>query len=224
MFNFFKRKAVAKILCPHCSIQLEQFPSRKTKCKKCSQYIYVRTNPHDEQRILVTEAEAQKIDELWKVEASHSRWIRTVKDMGATDEDIQKTKDILRTRFGFEPPFRDVIWSLFNESSKRGDMPYYTMALFLDEEGRDPSKMLAIDHKMKLKQLKTMGVVKTVKILSAGDQSCVACKEHTDKIFTIEEATKNPVLPCKNCTYHMTENSKYGFCRCSYNPEEISFS
>lgn len=219
MFNLINQSSTEPSLCPYCSVKLQKIPSRKTKCLKCGNFIYVRTRPNDRQQTLVTEAEARKIDDQWKVEPSHSYWIRVAESYGATKEDFLNTQISLRKQFGFEPPFRDVIWSLFNQSIKRGQTPYYSMALFLDDEGRDPTKMLQINNEIRLKQYKDMKVVRSVKIITAGDQSCESCKKLEGITYNIDEALKTSVLPCKNCSFHASEHSKYGFCRCLYGPE-----
>ena len=48
--------------CPYCGIDLPKFPRRKTKCKNCGNYIYIRTRPADEVRILIKEDEIETIE------------------------------------------------------------------------------------------------------------------------------------------------------------------
>ena len=50
-------------VCPHCNHQLDKKPGRKKKCPHCGEFIYVRTQPCDEQRVLVTQEQAEKIEE-----------------------------------------------------------------------------------------------------------------------------------------------------------------
>jgi phage FluMu protein Com len=57
---------MASINCPYCKKELAKFPSRKTKCPHCNKDIYVRTNPSDQQQMLVTEQELEKIEREWK--------------------------------------------------------------------------------------------------------------------------------------------------------------
>ena len=49
--------------CPYCGYALAKFPQRKTKCKYCGNYIYVRTRPSDKQKILVKEENIEVIEE-----------------------------------------------------------------------------------------------------------------------------------------------------------------
>jgi len=56
-------------ICPYCARPLEKMPGRKTKCPFCANFMYVRTRPADKKRVIVTEQDAAKIDEQWKIES-----------------------------------------------------------------------------------------------------------------------------------------------------------
>lgn len=56
-------------VCPYCAKTLDKMPGRKTKCPFCANYMYVRTRPADKKRVVVTEQDAAKIDEQWKIES-----------------------------------------------------------------------------------------------------------------------------------------------------------
>src|SRR6266567_9122128 len=45
----------------------QKIPGAKTKCTQCGQFMYVRTRPEDGARTVVTEAEAHRIEESWKI-------------------------------------------------------------------------------------------------------------------------------------------------------------
>lgn len=51
--------------CPYCGAELKKFPSRKTKCKNCGRYMYVRTRPLDYKKILLKESELSSLEEEW---------------------------------------------------------------------------------------------------------------------------------------------------------------
>jgi len=55
-------------VCPYCTKPLDKMPGRKTKCPFCANFIYARTRPADKKRVIVTEQDAAKIDEQWKIE------------------------------------------------------------------------------------------------------------------------------------------------------------
>lgn len=52
--------------CPYCNIKLKKFPARKTKCKNCGEYFYVRRRPSDYKKVLIKENEKQLIEDEWE--------------------------------------------------------------------------------------------------------------------------------------------------------------
>lgn len=56
---------VLKNECPNCHSQLDKIPARKTKCKHCGEFMFVRTLPKNRARVLVTKMQADQIDEEW---------------------------------------------------------------------------------------------------------------------------------------------------------------
>jgi|LDZS01.1.fsa_nt_gi hypothetical protein len=130
MLNFFdffnklfkKQKAISteqslqllkderKAECPYCHNTLNKIPSRKTKCPHCGEFMFVRTRPRDNIRVVVTKEEADKIDEEWTiVNGTHDIYI-------AEKKRFEKEKEALRKRFnGREPSNNDVEWSLLNK-------------------------------------------------------------------------------------------------------------
>lgn len=51
--------------CPYCQTALTKIPKRKTKCLQCKCYIYVRTVPIANKKVLCTEAMVRLVDNLW---------------------------------------------------------------------------------------------------------------------------------------------------------------
>lgn len=54
------------VKCPNCGNGLDKTPSRKTRCKTCGQFIYVKYTPDNRVRRLMTEAEAIEAEAAWK--------------------------------------------------------------------------------------------------------------------------------------------------------------
>jgi hypothetical protein len=52
-------------ICPLCEEKLKKIPGAKTKCPSCGDFIYVRTDPKTNSRILVSENRANEIDDEW---------------------------------------------------------------------------------------------------------------------------------------------------------------
>lgn len=118
-----------KAECPNCHKVLSKIPGAKTKCPHCGEFIFVRTQPKDNVRVVVTKAEADKIDEEWTIVAgTHDIFV-------AEKEEFAKEKEILRKRFGGkEPSDNDVKWGLLNkqliEHAKNGDWGLYRNSRF----------------------------------------------------------------------------------------------
>ncbi len=115
-----EQKDERKAECPNCHKALSRIPGAKTKCQHCGKFMFVRTRPKDNTRVVVTKAEADKIDEEWSIVAgTHDIFV-------AEKEEFAKEKEILRKRFGGkEPSDNDVRWGLLNkqliEHAKNGD-------------------------------------------------------------------------------------------------------
>jgi len=117
-----------KAECPYCHQALDKIPSRKTKCPHCGEFMFVRTRPKDNARVVVTKEEADRIEEEWAiVHGTHDIYI-------ANKKRIEKEKETLRRKFGKEPSDNDVEWSLLNKDlinhAKRGDWGLYSNARF----------------------------------------------------------------------------------------------
>jgi len=97
------------VMCPHCNQRLEKKPGRKKKCPHCGEFIFVRTRPSDEKQVLVTEAQAEEIEEQWSiVNGTHESYL-------AKKRRFTSEKAKLAKHFGREPSDNDVTWSLLNQ-------------------------------------------------------------------------------------------------------------
>lgn len=219
MPRFFRKKQkLALVACPYCGCVLEEKPTRKKKCPECGKPIYVRTLPSTREKVLVTESRASEIEEEWGRIHWRNRWFGDLASLGITEEEIAATRK--------KAPYRindaDLVWSLLNkaahESARNQDFhrlkrANYSMALFLDEEGRDFRHVLAEAAKSELWYYRQQGV-KAVRILTAGESSCEVCREHDGKVYSIAEALQQMPIPVPGCTHRMTGPA--GFCRCTY--------
>lgn len=141
-----------------------------------------------------------------------------------TNSDIENEIKSLTDRFKKEASFSDAIWSLFNRKTLEigGSTPvdlqllsnlYFDMSIFLAENGEDPAPALENAHKYKLLKLKQNFTKIRVSCQSLGCKNCIDLNE---KIFTINDALKNKILPNKNCTSIHFKNGKYSWCTCYY--------
>ncbi len=98
-----------KAECPACHKSLKKIPGAKTKCPHCGEFMYVRTTTK-QIRLVVTEDEAEKIDEEWRLEMG------TQDAYLAGEKRFVDKKESLKKKFGGkEPSDNDVQWGLFNE-------------------------------------------------------------------------------------------------------------
>lgn len=127
------------VACPYCNQTLEKAPGRKKKCPHCNNFILVRTRPKDEKRVLVTEIEAEEIEKEWHVRSG----VRN--DYLNERGDYEDAKNILKNKFGRDPPENDVKWYLLNNDllkySTNNDWGHYrntrfTMGELLRKEGK----------------------------------------------------------------------------------------
>lgn len=104
-----EQKDLRVATCPYCKESLKKVPGAKTKCPHCDRYMFVRTRPKDNARVVVTEAEAEQIEEEWSIVAgTHEEYI-------ANKQRIEHEREALKRKFGREPSNGDVQWSLLNK-------------------------------------------------------------------------------------------------------------
>ncbi len=108
-------------VCPYCNQGLDKKPGRRKKCPHCGQFIYVRTRPSDGEKVLVTEAQAEKIQEQWFIVhgGTHDAYLEAKGQVAQGKvklaERFAEEKAILAERFGREPSDNDVQWGLLND-------------------------------------------------------------------------------------------------------------
>jgi hypothetical protein len=99
-------------VCPSCGFGLNKVPGAKTKCPHCAAFMYVRTDPETNSRVVVTAERAEEIEDEWsKINGTWEYRQEEKRRYEATKE--QLTKDFK----GVVPSDNDVKWSLLNEDS-----------------------------------------------------------------------------------------------------------
>ncbi len=108
MHNQQKTLDKRKAECPYCHRILSKIPAKKTRCPYCGEFMFVRTKPKENYRLVVTKQEADQIDEDWSIIAgTHDNFI-------AEKEKFEQEKENLHKKFGEEPLINDVKWSILN--------------------------------------------------------------------------------------------------------------
>jgi len=121
--NYMEDIGLTEKKCPYCGVSLAKFPGRKTKCKGCQNYIYVRTRPSDGQRILVTENEIVRVEELWAIKNG------THKDFLYKRKKYNDEREFLRVKFNRQPTDSEIQINLLQkqlpEHAENGDWGLY---------------------------------------------------------------------------------------------------
>lgn len=92
-------------ICPYCRTPLNKKPGAKKKCPHCGNFIYVRTRPHDQQKILVKESELPQVEYLWSVRSV----LNDIEVYGETNVYLE-TENRLKTQWHQQPSLQDVVW------------------------------------------------------------------------------------------------------------------
>ncbi len=181
-------------LCPYCKNLLIKFPSRKTKCPKCKKSVFVRRLNDSKFKTLITEEHAKKIEIEREKEDLEYRGFHNLENFGVTKEEFIKRKYEHYLKYGIENNNNDVVWSIFNELLIKNATDvdklqtiYYSMAVLLQQEGKDNFKLLQLSAKARLDSFQPCEFELKVKILGCSD-SCEACNKLNGKIISIEEA------------------------------------
>ncbi len=98
--------------CPSCGFGLNKVPGAKTKCPHCAAFMYVRTDPTTNSRVVVTAERAEEIEDEW------AKINGTWEFREAEKLRYEETKERLTKNFnGATPSENDIKWSLLNEDS-----------------------------------------------------------------------------------------------------------
>jgi hypothetical protein len=137
-------------LCPYCRSELPAWPTRSGPCPRCGEPILVRSRPLDRERVLVTESEAEALEEQWELHrerGGHSP-LRPL----LNEEELEAEHAQLCVRFGREPTQFDVAASLIThrafEHMRRLELASYrdfslARAALLDQQGRADEALAA---------------------------------------------------------------------------------
>ena len=131
--------------CPYCGKSLPKFPYRKTRCKNCGNYMYVRTRPSDRKRILVREDNIEELESQW-AKKKGKRQIAVIDVSDEMDEEITKLvnsfsefcnyKELLKIEEKDRLPICKYIWANWDgrgtEKNLKKNYPQYDKDLIDD--------------------------------------------------------------------------------------------
>ena len=110
--NYVEPSDARVAACPSCGSVLAKIPGAKTKCPHCSAYMFIRTDPSTNSRVVVTAERADEIEDEWA--KINGTWDERQEDKRR----FADTKEQLTQRFnGKTPSDNDITWTLLNEDS-----------------------------------------------------------------------------------------------------------
>jgi len=96
--------------CPNCGGILKKVPGAKTKCPNCHEYMFVRTDPRTNSRLVVTFDQAEEIDDEW------AKLNGTWPERKAERERVAATRERLAKKWNLPTVSdRDVRWAMLSE-------------------------------------------------------------------------------------------------------------
>jgi len=191
-------------------------PGRKIICKACGNPIYKRTHPKDQVPVLANEAGRISIGQKYAEMSRDNDLLRIAREY-CTEEEIERQRRQLGSRFGQEPTSRDVAWGAINQTMLRQKdlhiikMLHFSLARVAYQSGEPFMYLLKEVHKYQLYRHKKDGV-KLVEILSC---ECDMCKIDNGKVFTITEALERMPIPHSDCAYSYGD-FRPGWCKCCW--------
>ena len=209
-----------KPTCPYCGFVFDVAPTQRRKCPACQKVFYVRGGQ------LVTKERAAELSAEYAAKAPEresAAWVTHVRRNGISEAQFDERRAEFKRRNGVDQSFRDTVWSLLNEKltqlMQKSDwhamkMAYLTMAEIRMDAGEEFQSLLRQAAECELRDYKQSQVVTNVKILTAGNSACDACKQQEGVIYTIEDAIKQAPIPHPACT--TTLSNLPGWCRCTY--------
>ena len=216
-FEIVKHEIEPEAICPYCKTALMKFPLRKTKCFNCGGNIYILKFNNYKEKKLITENEKLNYDAEQKRINFRNRWLTDLQRFGIKEHDFNERKEQFFKKSRIQNNDNDVIWSFFNELVYKNysnfnqlQMLYYSMALFVHEEGKDNFYLLKECAKASLNRIEFESDLVFMVEVVACSNSCDICKKSNGLKMTIADAFKTMPIPCKEC------NHSIGFCRCFY--------
>jgi tetratricopeptide (TPR) repeat protein len=137
-------------ICPYCRMDLGIMPKRKKKCKSCGKFIFVRTRPLDNCKILIKEDEIELIEEQWAIKQGFHEEYKSRKTIKKQEYDEAKAD--LTKAFGETPSENDIQWRLLNDNIRKSvqnnDWGLYRQTIF--EQGEFIRKEKKLKYAMGL--------------------------------------------------------------------------
>lgn len=176
-----------KPICPNCDAVLPKLPTRKTKCKACGQFIYVKSTPANRTKRLMTETQAEDAESQWRGQYARSRLDDDLESVG-----LQTGQD--------EIAAYTALTRLALDSSV--DLHRRKMAAGLLSSPRHSSDLAArVRWAMLAATLELEGLRRhdDRAAILAGQASCPSCRALRGSIWKIDDALRSMPIPNRHC-------------------------
>ncbi|GEM_PF-6067870 len=163
--------------CPYCNFVLAKRPQAKTKCTNCKNPIYSRIRPFDEQKVLLTENDAEQVEIQWAtINGILENYLKE-------KQDKESIRQYLRKKLGREPLKKEI-----QTEYLKYILPERRRAILeLYRQNRD--------------------IIIGVQILAAKASACENCLKHNREIYSLDNVPDLPIDKCTShygycrCTY-----------------------
>lgn len=195
---------MTQAICPTCRAPLSKMPARKTRCKACGQFIYVKSTPDDRAKRLMTESQAESAEAAWQARYEGSRRDSVANMLGLP---AGLSERVLRAR----------LFAIAGD--ERADvhdrkMAALSMRTQFSTTAEERLAWEAVARRLDLESHVQNGVIDEV-IIKTDDAECAVCRRLKDRRLTVRQAITDMPLPDPDCP-RLNENR--GGCRCWYRP------
>lgn len=95
--------------CPYCRGALAKMPGAKKKCPSCGNFIYVRTRPLDNKKVLLRDEDRELLDEQWAIaNGSHAEYLAAKRHRSEVCQQLAR-------KLGRPPAAHELEWYLLED-------------------------------------------------------------------------------------------------------------
>lgn len=207
-----------KYYCPYCNSELIKKPVKKSKCKSCGKFIYVKYTPYNRVKKLVTEDAAIKIDNEWNQYYYEQGKMSLCESYKLNLNDFNNIVNSIKE---VNPPLEDIeiniILKYYTENKVSVHNYWYLNKLvsLLNEKGIDTFDYQKAISVFKLFEITKSGIMKAE--ISCFKDRCPNYDKLNGIIVNIPSEVKLPKIPNRECTM-TNENGivEYHICYCKY--------
>lgn len=177
--------------CPSCNALLEKMPLRKTKCKACGEFMFVKSTPDNREKRLMTQAQAEVAEEAWAKRGALNKLLEQARVVGVDEESA---------RAAFEDTggnFKRAANVLFKPLAlARNRDALLIMAHYVEEDQASKKMWMRLFVALDLKRVRDAGF-SSAQLQGGGMPLCPACSDLDGKIVNTDTSAME-IVPA-NC-------------------------